>query len=87
MQTKESIIETLLEKKYITVKEAVILLKDSHISYGDIRYINPQQHTINTLLAPKINHMYPFPLLCNTTQPQDTPLSRCITDSNPEFTR
>jgi hypothetical protein len=39
MQTKESIIETLLENKHITVEQAVILLKDSHILYGQIRYV------------------------------------------------
>jgi hypothetical protein len=66
MQTKESIIETLLENKHITVEQAVILLKDSHISYGQIRYVTPPA----TQILPWIQPNNPF----NPNMPYTTPI-------------
>jgi hypothetical protein len=89
MQTKESIIERLLEEKHITVKEAVILLQANLSSYGQIRYLNPDQS--NTPLLPWIrpnepNPNFPYTIKCDGhSHSYNYTSGSTTTNSNPEI--
>jgi hypothetical protein len=84
MQTKESIIETLLENKHITVKEAVILLKDSHTSYGQIRYGAPSVTPILPWIQPNMPYTTP---MCNEYFTSGGSATSSTAPGNSEFTR